>query len=344
MKSPSAIFAALLVGQSALLFAQEINSIPVGSITTTIAAGNPSGRTITVLSLPLNGVSTASGQIRGVLTGVAPNTLSNSNAGWTPGALSSPATPHVIRITTGAAAGRCFLISTTDANTSTTITIDSEDGSLVDLSAVGIAASDSYEILSCDTLASIFGTPTTTGIQGGANSTEADVAQILVQGQYRQYYFNTTRNEWVRVGTEADASNVPLRPDAAVIYSRIGQSPIEFTLAGSVPSTARKALVRNSGPTLLANGWPLGITLASSGISELPGWVKDASANAADTVQINFNGAWRKYYHDGTQWRRVGTNTPSNDVALDTASGVLIGKQGTQTGANTLQQSLPYSL
>lgn len=316
----------------------------MGSVTTTISAGNSSGRAITVLSLPLNGISTASGQMRGVLTGVTSNTLTNSNAGWTAAELSSATTPHVIRITTGAAAGHCFLISTTDANTATTITIDAEDASIVDLSTIGIVADDSYEILSCDTLATIFGTPATTGIQGGASSSEADVAQILVQGQYRQYYFNTTRNEWVRVGTETAASNVPLRPDAAVIFSRIGQSPIEFTLAGSVPSTARKALVRNSGPTLLANGWPVGITLASSGISELPGWVKDGAPNVADTVQINVNGAWRKYYHDGTQWRRIGTNTPSNEVALDAASGVLIGKQGTQTGAGTLQQPLPYSL
>jgi len=318
--------------------------VPVGSVTVGVAPGLPAGRTISVISFPMNGSATASGLMSGTLTGVTANGLANSAANWTPGELSTAATPHIIRITSGTAKGRSFLISTATANTATAVTIDAEEASLVNLTTAGIAAGDTYEITACDTISSILGSPATTGIQGGANPDEADIIQIMVQGQSRQYYYNITRNAWVRVGPEQVSTNVPLRPDTAVTYSRIGQSSLAFIITGRVPSTERKALIRNGGPTLLANGWPKETTLATSGISEIPGWVKNASPNVADTVQINVMGAARKYYHDGTQWRRVGPNTPSNNVVLGVAEGVIIGKQGNQTGASTLQQNLPYNL
>ncbi len=327
-----------------LLSAQEISSNPVGSVTVEVAPGTAAGRTISIVSLPLTGMATASGAMKGSITGVTSNTLTNAAAGWTAGELSSATSPHVVRLTSGAAKGRSFLISTATVNTATTVTLDPEDLSLLSFTDAGISAGDTYEIISCDTLGSVFGTPEATGVLGAANSTTADIIQVLVQGQYRQYYYNTTRNVWLRVGPETISTNVPLRPDAAVIYSRSGQSPLHFTIAGPVPMIERKALVRNSGATLLANWWPVEITLGASGIAELPGWIKSTSATVADTVQVNIGGAWRKYYHNGTQWLRVGPNTPSNDVVLNVGDGVLIGKQGSQPGAVTVQQNLPYNL
>lgn len=344
MKASSAIFATFILSYAPLVHAQDGNTIPVGSVTTKILEGRPTGRSISVISFPLNGSSTASGLLRGTITGVTANSLANTAAGWQPAELSAAATPHIIRITSGAAKGRSFLISTSTANTATTVTIDSEEALLIDLRTSGIAAGDSYEILACDTLSSVLGTPTTTGILGGPNADAADIVQILVQGQYRKYYYNTTRSAWIRVGLESVSPNVALRPDTALIYSRLGQTPLELTILGRVPTTERKSLVANTGPTLLANGWPVATTLATSGISDLAGWVKNSSANVADSVQVNINGTWLKYYHDGTQWRRVGTNTPSNNVVLGVADGVLIGKQGNQAGASTLNQNLPYNL
>lgn len=344
MKAPSIFLTTFVLSYTSLLQAQEVNTVPVGSITVGVAPGLPAGRTISVISFPMSASATASGLMRGTLTGATANSLTNTAAGWTAGELSTAATPYLIRLTSGAAKGRTFLISTSTANTATSVTIDSEEAALINLTTAGVAAGDTYEITACDTLSSILGTPATTGIQGGANSDEADVVQILVQGQYRQYYYNTTRNTWVRIGPESNSSNVALRPDAAITYSRLGQGALEFTVTGRIPSIERKTLIRNAGPTLLANGWPTDTTLASSGISEIPGWVKNASPNIADTVQISVNGSWRKYYHDGTQWRRVGPNTPSNSVVLGVADGVLIGKQGAQAGAGTLQQNLPYNL
>lgn len=344
MKAPSTLFSIFILGFSSLSHAQGVNTIPVGSVTVSVAPGLPAGRTISVISFPMTASASATGLMRGTLTGVTANSLSNSAAGWTAGELSTAATPHIIRITSGAAKGRSFLISTSTANTATSVTIDNEEASLVNLATAGIAAGDTYEIIACDTLSSLLGTPATTGILGGANPDEADNIQILVQGQYRKFYYNTTRNTWVRIGFETPSPNVALRPDTAVIYSRAGQGALEFTLTGRVPSMERKALVSNAGPTLLANGWPAETTLANSGISDLAGWVKSTLAAAADTVQISNNGAWIKYYHDGTQWRRVGFNTPSNNVVLGVASGVLITKQGTQAGASTLNQNLPYNL
>jgi len=344
VKTAAALFAITITSSIALLPAQEVSSNPVGSVTIEVAVGSAAGRTISVVSLPLTGIASAAGAMKGTITAVTSSTLANSAAGWTAGELSSVASPHVIRITSGAAKGRTFLISTATPNTATTVTLDSEDLSLLSFADAGISVGDSYEIIVCDTLGSVFGTPETTRVLGAANSSTADIIQVLVQGQYRQYYYNTTRNAWLRVGPETVSTNVPLRPDAAVIYSRAGQTPLQFTIGGPVPMIERKALVRNSGATLLANWWPVEITLGASGIAELPGWIKSTSAAAADTVQVNVGGAWRKYYHNGTQWLRVGPNTPSNDVVLNVGDGVLIGKQGSQAGAGTVQQNLPYNL
>lgn len=328
------------------LGAEEATTTPLGAVPISIAAGTGTARTLSTISFPLLEDAVVAGQGRGRITGVTANTITNSNAGWTAGQLSTAAAPCLIQITSGAAAGRIFLISISTASTGTTLTIDSEEAGLVDLTTLGIttgASGDTYRILACDTLSSIFGTPAQTGVLGSTSSATADIVQIMVSGIWRQYYFNTTSNAWLRVGPNTPSNNVPIRPDALLVYSRLGASSINLTWLGQVPSISRKAIVRNSGLTALAGGWPLGQTLASSTIQNTPGWVTSSSPNTADIVQVLVSGIWRQYYHNGTQWLRVGPNTPSNTQQITAGTGVLVSKKGSTSGASILAQAIPYT-
>lgn len=342
-KSLALAIAAMACVASAELFSQSVTTTPVGYVNVNIAAGTGTTRSISVVSFPMLDEAVVAGQGSGQITSVTANTITNSSAGWTAGQLSTAATPCLIRITSGAAVGRTFLVSTSTANTATTLTIDAEEAGLVNLTSLGIVAGDTYKIFACDTISSIFGTPGTTGVLGATSATNADNLQVLVSGAWRQYYYNTTSNAWLRIGLNTNSNNVPLRADTIVIYSRLAASPITLSLLGTVPSTARKALVRASGVTALSESWPVDLTLATSGISSMPGWVT-GSSTTADIVQVFVSGAWRQYYHNGTNWLRVGLNTVSNTVALTSASGLIINKKGSTPGSVTLSQALPYSL
>lgn len=336
-----------LIGGAANSFAQTASTVPVGAVSLTIAAGTGTTKTITPISIPLLQTSESSGQLTGRITAISANSISNSNANWTAGALSSAASPHLVRITSGSATGLTLLISTSSQNTASTLTIDSEDAGKIDLSSLGIltgATGDTYEIVQCDTLLGFFGSPSTTGITGGSSANNADTVQVFVSGAWRIYYYSNDQNRWNRVGPNTVSDNIAIRPDTVVLYNRLGASPINLTVLGTVPAVDRKSRVATSGLTPLSTFWPSDSTLGSSAIHQIPGWITASNPANADIVQIMVSGAWRSYYHNGTQWLRVGPNTPSNSVVLPTSGGVLLSRKGTAGQYVTLAQTRPYNL
>ncbi len=336
------IFFSTVIGLSAN--AQSVVTDPVGFVTVTAAAGTGSTKTTTVLSFPLLGTASISGVALGIITGVGTNTITNSNAGWVAGDLSVAASPYVVQITSGTAKGRIFLISSVSPNTTTTVTLDSFEAGQTNLTSLGIVAgTDTYSVFPCDTLSSLLGTPATTSVQGGTGTGDADVAQLFVSGAWRQYFYSTAAAAWVRVGPGTVSNNVPIRPDTGLIYTRLAATPLSLTLLGRAPTLSRQAGVSNSGVTFVSNSWPADITLGNSGINAIPGWASGASASA-DVIQIFVAGAWRQYYNDGTNWRRVGPGTLSDSVVIATGTSFILNKKGLTTGLSVLSQTLPYTL
>lgn len=327
---------------------------PVGFVTVGITAGTGTAKKNTLFSVPLLETESITGQVAGTITGFTANTISNSNAGWTAGALSQPAAPYLIQITSGSAEGRLFLISSSantggavvgTANTETTVTVSSVDAAQVDLTTLGIVAgTDTYKIYACDTLSSFFGTPATTGILGGTSAANADTVVVVVNGSASTYFYNTSASRWARVFTGSpDASNVPLLPYYGVQYSRLGNTALSFVVTGGVPTEPRKVAVKNSGTTLLSQFWPADSTLQSSGLSSVV--TAGASAGVADTVVLTSGGSAATYFYDGTNWRRVFTGSPiSNATPIPIGTTVQIVRKGTAAGFSTLAQAVPYSL
>jgi hypothetical protein len=358
LKSSLSVLAALAIALPAAYSQETATTDPVGFVTVGISAGTGTAKRNTLFSLPLLENESINGQVAGIITGVTANSVSNSNAGWTAGALSNPASPYLIMITSGPAEGRMFLIASSATtggaiagtpNTATTVTVSSVDAAQVDLTTLGIrTGTDTYRIVPCDTLSSFFGTPSSTGVQGGTSATNTDTIVAVVNGSATTYFYNTgvTPNRWSRVALGSpDSSNVPLLPYYGIQYSRLPASALSFVITGAVPTINRQVGVKNSGPTLLAQYWPADSTLASIGLQNLAGWQSGAAAAAADTVVLTSNGSANTYFYDGSNWRRVGLGGQiSNDVPIPVGATISINKRGSAAGYSTLTQQRPYSL
>jgi hypothetical protein len=322
-------------------------TVPVGYTILTASAGTGTAPTSTAISLPLLGTPAGPGQLVGRITSLTSNTLTNANAAWTSGQLSTLTAPSLIRITSGAAVGRTFLLSTAIANTATTATLDGSE--TVDLTTLGIqtgSAGDTYTIIPADTLSSTFGTPATSGILGGTSATTADSVSLLENGVWSQYFYKTSVSRWVKntLGNP-DATNKVIRPDAAVLFNRLTASPLAMTVLGTVPALQRNATVANAGLTFLAQGFPLNYTFANSNIQNLPGWTSGTTASSADTVSLLQSGVWKQYFFDGTNWRLNTLGTPvRNADVISAGSAFLIGKQGSAASTSILTQDTPYTL
>ena len=327
---------------------------PVGFVTVGITAGTGSAKKNTLFSVPLMETEEITGQVAGTITGVTANTISNSNAGWTAGALSQPATPFLIQITSGAAEGRLFLISSSantggaiagTANTGTTVTVSSTDATQVNLTNLGIVAgTDTYKIFACDTLSSFFGTPASSGVQGGTSSSTADTIVAVSNGAPSTYFYNTTSTKWVRQALGSpDASNVALLPYFGVQYSRLANTALSFVVTGQVPTEQRKVAVKNSGTTIVSQFWPSDTTLGTSGLSSVV--TSGASATLADTVILTANGVASTYFYNGTNWKRLALGTPNADTTvLAIGTSMQIVRKGSASGYTTLSQAVPYNL
>jgi hypothetical protein len=349
LKSTSlTLAAAAVLAALPLANAQNVTATtdPVGFVTMNITAGAGSAKKITFVSIPLLDTASITGQAVGTITSFTSNSVSNSSAGWTPGALSLAASPYLIHITSGAAQGAMFLVSSTVNNTSTSVTISSDDTANTDLTTIGLANGDGYKIIPCDTLASLFGTPATSGVQGGANATVSDTIQIIFNGSTKTYFYSTTNNRWsqVTLGTP-DASNTPLRPFVGLQYGRLPATPLVITTTGSVPTTSREVPVKNAGLTLLSQYWPVDSTLASLNINSISSWTSGANATVADTVQVNTSGTTKTFFFNGTDWKQVTLGSPTkNDESIPVGSSVILNQKGSASGYSVYNQNLPYSL
>jgi hypothetical protein len=330
------------------------SELPTGFADINIAAGSGTAKRTTLISIPLLEDVKIAGRATGRITGVGSNTITSTGAGWTAGALSAPAAPYLLEITSGAAQGRILQISTATANTSDTLTIDSGEilrsGNLTTLGIVtGATEGDTFRLWPADTLGSFFGTPETTGIQGGASANAADTITLVVNGGATTYFYNTaaTPPRWARVGLGggADASNVVILPYTGVQYARLAATPLKFRVLGRMPAGQRKVAIKNSGTTLLSPYWPVRQTLGALGLHNLPGWVHSTSISAADSVVLTANGVVTSYYHDGNTWRRVGLGSGSSDaVVVPVGASILINKKGNTPGYTTFEHAAPYSM
>jgi hypothetical protein len=350
MKTPhkfiTLLSGAVLLASSA--FAQTVATDPVGYSTWSIAAGTGTARTFTTLALPLyQPTSSIDGSTAGVITSVTSNSITVSGAGWTAGGLSNAAAPFCLRITSGTAEGRNLLISTSVGNTADTLTVDLSQSGVQDLTSLGVvAASDTFEIIECDTLSSLFDIPAEGGIIGGVDLDSSDNVWLFVNGAWSKYYYDTALVRWTKFTRgNPDASNQVVLPDSGILFSRIANEASSLIVTGTVPSTARQMTINQAGVTVVGSSWPVDMTLSAAKFNDIPEWQSSADASVADKVYILSGGAWQRYYHDGVDWLKNSRGTPvSNDVNIKSGTAVLLLKASPASSSSFLSQVLPYTL
>lgn len=279
-----------------------------------MATSNPEGRvTVTLsqttgsdgaLSFPLNAViGSISGRHAGFITAVGANTLSSSVAGWSASQLAQAATPYWLRITSGAAEGRMFLVT---ANTSTQLTLDTEG---VDLTSLGIVAgSDSYELFRAATLASSF--PTGKLLSG--TSSTGDLLKLHAGGSNWLCYYHDGTNWRSSAGVLSD--NVVIRPNHGWHITRRGAT-MPLVMVGRAPTTCSWAAV-SRGTRTYVSLLPVPNTLGEMEWQTLPAWT------SSDLVQQWNGSTWISYYYDGTHWRQQGQSGVDCDNTIITKPGL----------------------
>lgn len=342
----AALGALLGIGLFGELSAQSVSTTPVGAVTVTIAAGTGTVRNATIASFPLINSSVTTGVVSGTISALTANTITCTGAGWTASDLAQPALPYLVKITSGVAVGRTFLVS---ANTSSTLTISTSDGvgtTAVDLVQLGVVAGDKFQIENADTLISLFGAGDTVGASGplgNSNPSLADTIQLNSSNSYQTYYYDPAQSAWINFASEALSNNVVIRPDTAVIYNRLKNAAFSITVTGLVPATNRKAVIRSGQTTILSNYWPTSSTLSGVGLQNISGWVSNVNPNVADLVQMRIGSSWQTYYHDGSNWINFASEATSDSVVVPVGSGLIIKKRAI-TGDSIIQaQSITYS-
>lgn len=321
---------------------------PVGVVTTTIPAGNGVSKSISMLSLPMiNIAEDISGAATGTISAITSNSISDESANWINGELSNPENPKLLLITSGNAEGLILLLSTQVANTPTTVTIDPIDAAKVDLVSLGIQAGelgDTYKILDCDTLLSVFGTPESGGIVGADDFRNADHIAIFQDGLWSRYYYRNSSNSWVKnIRGFPSANNLRIKPDTGFTFYRIGTEPLNLYLFGSVPTTAHIRIVNNSGITPLGLNWPISQTISQIGLENLPDWQPSADGTNADLLTVFIGGLWKRYFWDGTSWRERRRGFPlAGDVIIDPGTSLLISRLPGESGTTLLVDETPY--
>ncbi|MBI3886738.1 MAG: hypothetical protein HY302_13555 [Opitutae bacterium] len=310
MKNPLLLLP--LLSALASLSASVSYSPPAGGVTVTV----PTGLTQHV-SLPLLHAAVGPGAIRGRIDSLATGAINVPTAGWTAGAFSDPANPYYLRIISGTAAGRLFMVTTT-ANTATQLNVFNDN---FDLAQQGIATGangDVYELVLADTLLTLFGTTT---LQGGVDAVSADVVQVWGGASWLVFYFNTTRSRWElntdNAGTPS-RNNFVLRPDRGIMIARRAATDLNFVVTGRVPETAPKLSHLRPGFSSLSLGVPAAVSLGTLALqTRALGWQSGTSGTAAvsaDLVQVWGGASFLTFYFDSVNlhWQLLGETSQTN--------------------------------
>lgn len=350
---PSRILLSLLaVVLAPFSFAQDGYTRPVGFLVLTVPAGQTRS-----FSIPFDADLSSLPATTGRLTAVGANYVENSAANWPAGAFSAPASPYILRLTSGANSGRSFRI-VAPANTATRLYVADDGLGLASLALATGAAGTRYEILPGDTLGTFFGTGTEDDplvLQGAEDPTLADIVQVWGGAAWLNFYFNTAWQRWARdtdlVG-DTSRNAFLLRADRGFMITRRGATALEFTVTGRVLGSPQRAFHsrQQNALTFLA---PMQVSdttlgdLAMQSTERSVDWRGAADWNDADLLIVWSGATWFSFFYNTTaqQWQRVGDPADRNGYVIRAGMPVFVQRRaaGTSADAKTLNFPAPGS-
>lgn len=300
----------------------EVVSAPVGFLRVTFPSSKTGSLSIPLLKNPI---------AVGPITAVGASTLTDSNASWTSGQFSSAAKPYFLKMVTGSGSGRYFLIT---GNTSHQLSVDTRAADLTKIVTVG----NRYQIIPACTLGQLFGTSSVPFLTH-TDPTFADNLKLWGGTGWEVYYHNGT--SWMRKGRTGSYNDAVIYPDEGVQVVRRGTTPLTLSFAGEASVIPEKTQVIGPATTFAANRYPVNVTLKNLGLLTLPNWLSGATPSEADRVQINENGNWVTYWHNGISWRRGGNTLSQDNTPINAGTGYLILRKSSSVGISDIAAQLP---
>lgn len=330
--------------------AQSVTTVPVGAVSISINAAPSGGTRVSTFSpsLRLSVGSEFQGKSKGSITGVTSTVISDTSAAWSAGGLSQVATPYFVKITSGAASGAMWQISTSAANTDNSFTVLAINS--INPQSVGVVSGDTYQIIPADTLNTLF-----SGVEseiGGTSALTADGIRLHDGLVWRDFYYNTSVNQW-REGTATfNRNNIVVRPNSGVIFTRRKTTAIALTIVGEVVPSTEKFPVPVAGVSFIGGVHPVDRTVSSLSLNQMPGFVVntgggDAALVASDKLRFFDGNLWRvlNFNSSASQWREGTSTFNRNNLIIPAGSPVIIERGSGASGSSTLASiPAPYSL
>jgi len=343
--SRHALAAAFLLATGTLTFAETATTDPVGFFSKALVVSAGGGaRTTATVSVPLYRPPVYTAAATSVTNGSPQSTcqLSGGNFGTGVGQTDVTTYPHLMRIKTSTDTthiGRFFEVKAASGDQ-----LSLDDTALASFLSIG----DTCEVFPANTLGNTFGAITGTGntststVPAGwvtaASAASADNVFIW-NGSWLTFYHNGTN--WKQSGSGLNKNFTIIYPGEGLFVGRIGTTPITLVTTGTVPTTTERTNVTGSGQTLVANRFPVDMTLLACHFETIPGWVSGANASAADNVYIYSNG-WQTYYYTGTIWKKSGSGLDQGTITTIPAGSAVFLRR-TTAGNSTLTQNTPYT-
>lgn len=308
------------------LVADSVATVPVGYMNFTLT----NGRTL-AFGVPFDDPA---GPLAGIKAGkvaaFTATTLTHASGGWTSGVLGAAAAPWAVRFTSGNAAGKLVDIAN---NTATTLTLKNTD-----LTALGVAVGDTFELVAIDTLGTLFGSAT---LQGGTSTANADNVQIRSGATALTYFYDTALGYWRRSTTTANASDATLRPGSGFAILRRGATKT-VTVTGRVLGCTYRQPIANAGATTLTHGFPIDTTLGALAFqTRLSGW-RSGTTTAADQLYLHNGTTWVGYVYNGSHWIALSGGANSDTIVVPAGALLLVQRPGATAGTTDFVFNLPY--
>lgn len=323
--------------------AQNATTTPVGVVSISLLPGKS-----TMLSVPMLGEVVYSGPISSFLS----NSITVSGTPWTAGQFTG-ATPYFVQIKSGLHAGRFLRIV---SNTTSSITVDTDENAglnvPLDVAGKAVAVGDKMQIVTGDTLGSLFGTTVAeiAPLVGAARLTSADIVTIYdsMSVKTSTYFFNTTNNYWMKSGATGSQNNVAICPGQGVGVATLASGGTkQLTFMGTVPDVAPTLKFEPKRVERFGTTFPIDITFSQLNFG--PNWVTNSRLTSADIISIwspQLSKYITYYKKADDNWYQSGVSSSVNSAVIPAGTAINIQTVTSNlTGAQTLYTlALPYSL
>ena len=280
-----------------LAFGQQASTTPVGYVTESISgkSGPTAPDSFNLISVTLHASSIWNGQATGVSS-----TLLTAAADFD--ALLESGNKYIVRITSGDQSGAIVVVDQWGTGSG------NSQGDLVvsqDLSQLGVAVGDSFEIRPAMTLSDVFGSDNSAGLKEGTLAT-ADVVWVPTGGgSFEKYYYSPGATFPVPVAEGWKNSAGQNAANAAIVYTdaifiqRRAEGDLNLVVSGEVIVSATQLFVEGgvSGNVFnyVGSVYPVGTKLGDSGLEAS---LKSGNLSTADIVWMpNGAGGYDKFYY-----------------------------------------------